>query len=52
FTILFELEKRIQIPDDPYQARIFGFLAERMFNIFIMHKQLRVKTLPIVFTEK
>ena len=52
FTILFELEKRIQIPEDPYQRRIFGFLSERMFNIFIMHKQLKVKTLPIVGINK
>ena len=33
FTILFELEKRIDISDyDAYNSRIYGFLSERLFN--------------------
>lgn len=35
FDILFEVEKRITIPSDPYQSRVFGFLGERLLNIYI-----------------
>ena len=35
FDILFEVEKRITIPSDPYQSRVFGFLGERLLNIYM-----------------
>ncbi len=35
FDILFEAEKRIKIPSDPYQSRVFGFLGERLLNVYI-----------------
>ncbi|MEI7475127.1 MAG: DUF4422 domain-containing protein [bacterium] len=35
FDILFEVEKRIFISQYPYQARVFGFMAERLFSLFI-----------------
>jgi len=44
FEILFEVEKRVDISDyDAYQGRIFGFLAERLFNVWIFHHHLKVK---------
>jgi hypothetical protein len=46
FTILFELEKRIIMPDDTYQSRVFGFLSERLINLYIYHNQLKIKTIP------
>ncbi|MBT8859569.1 lipopolysaccharide biosynthesis glycosyltransferase, partial [Lactobacillus delbrueckii subsp. bulgaricus] len=34
-----------------YQQRLYGFLSERLLNIWISHKELKVKHLPIVNTE-
>lgn len=50
FDILFEARPRIDLSFyTPYQQRIFGFLAERLQNVFVVHKELtshtRVKTL-------
>lgn len=50
FKILFEVEKRIEIPDDNYQARVFGFLAERLLNVYI-YKRLKIKEVPYIFIE-
>lgn len=53
FDILFTLEKRIDITNyDKYNARIFGFLSERLFNIWLEKKQLKIKTVNVVFLEK
>ena len=35
FPVLFELEKRLIIPDDSYQKRVFGYLGERLVTIFV-----------------
>jgi len=55
FPLLFSLEKQIDVTTyDAYQKRIFGFLAERLFNVWITYKTnqgLRIKTLPIVNIE-
>ena len=53
FTVLFELEKKIDLNkyEDPYQARVFGFLAERLLNVWVVHKKLRVKEFPLFNTE-
>ncbi len=53
FDILFELEKRIDISDySQYEARVFGFLSERLFNVWLDDKQLRIVEMPVVFMEK
>lgn len=50
FDILFELEKRIDISDsDTYQKRVFGFLAERLFRVWMLEKPLRVREEQMVF---
>ena len=48
FSILFEVEKRIQISSDLYQSRVFGFMAERLLNLYIYHNQFSVKYLPVI----
>ena len=48
FDILFELEKRVDISSyDAYQARIFGFLSERLFNVWLIHNKLKVKEIRV-----
>ena len=52
FPILFELEKRIDISEyDSYQNRVFGFLSERLFNVWLFHHHMRVKEVKVVNTE-
>lgn len=42
FSILFELEKRIDISAyNEYQARVFGYLAERLFNVWLNSKHFQ-----------
>ena len=44
FKVLFQLEQIIDISSyDAYQKRIFGFLSERMFNIFLIKNQAKLK---------
>ena len=52
FDILFELEKRVNISEyDNYQARVFGFLAERLFNVWLQYHQLKTKEVKVVNLE-
>ncbi len=54
FDILFGVQDRIPYCSyDSYQARVFGFLSERLLNIWIEHKKqtqssLVIKELPLV----
>lgn len=42
FNILFECEKRISIEDrSDYQKRVFGFLSERLFNVWLDKQNLK-----------
>ncbi len=50
--ILFAAEKKIDLSQRrDYQARIFGFLAERLFNVWLEKKQLRVAEAAIISLE-
>jgi len=52
FSILFEVEKRVDISSyDAYQSRVFGFLAERLFNIWVLHHKLKIKEVKVVNIE-
>ncbi|MBD3768086.1 MAG: DUF4422 domain-containing protein [Gammaproteobacteria bacterium] len=53
FGILFEVEKRIKMSAYSYQARVFGFMAERLMNLYFSELQtgLKVKKLPCVMQE-
>lgn len=54
FSILFELDARIDITKyDDYNQRVFGFLSERLFNVWLLkNSSLRIKELPVYNTEK
>ncbi len=51
FPVLFALEQKIDYQSyDAYQKRVFGFMAERLFNVWLHHQRARlnVKYLPVV----
>lgn len=53
FPVLFALEQKIDYQNyDAYQKRVFGFMAERLFNIWLHHQDsLKIKYLPVVNIE-
>lgn len=49
FDVLFKLEKQINISNyDNYQKRVFGFIAERLFNVWVLHHQLKIKEISVM----
>ena len=53
FSILFELEKKIDITNyNQYEARVFGFISERLFNAWLEKQQLNVEEMPVINLEK
>lgn len=54
FGILLEAEKQIDTSNyDSYQKRIFGFLSERLWTVWVMHKHYALKNLNYyVYTEQ
>lgn len=54
FSIMNEVEKVIigsQIAD-AYQSRIYGFLSERLIQVWVEHNKLKIKTFPVFNTER
>lgn len=50
FDLLFEFEKRVQLADyHGYQERILGFIAERLLNVWLVHEQLKIVELPVIY---
>lgn len=48
FDILFEVEKRVDISNyTPYEKRLFGFLSERLFNVWLEENKLKLKELAV-----
>lgn len=48
FDVLFKLEGMIDISDyDAYQARVFGFISERLLNVWVRKNKLKVKELYV-----
>lgn len=53
FTILFELEKRIDISNyTVMEARVFGFISELLLDVWLETKQIRYKEVNVSFMEK
>lgn len=48
FDILFEVEKRVPPIDDPIQSRIYGYMSERLINVFCEHHRLCIKHIPLI----
>lgn len=52
FDILFELERRLDISSyNKNDSRVFGFVSERLLDIWIETKGYKYKELPYVFME-
>ncbi len=53
FTVLNEVQHRINMHREGYQTRVFGFMAERLHNLFIYHHQLKAAHLTLgLFEDK
>ena len=53
FDILFELENRLDISDyNANDRRVFGFVAERLLDVWLETNHIRYKNIPYIFLEK
>lgn len=48
FKVLFELEKRVKLSGYSDQARLFGYLSERLINIYCIKNRLKIKYVPVI----
>ena len=52
FAVLTQVEAKVDMTDyTPYQQRLYGFLGERLLNVWVAHRGLRVCSLRVVNTE-
>ena len=50
FPILFKLENEIDLSfRDDYQSRVFGFISERLFTLWVIHNKLRIKETKVSY---
>lgn len=53
FDVLGELEKRLDISNySEYDARVFGFVSERLLDVWLETNQLHYVEIPVEFMEK
>ena len=48
FDILFEVERRVPSIDDPIQSRIYGYMSERLINVFCNYNHLHILHIPLI----
>ena len=48
FSILFEVEKRIKLSSYVDQARVFGYMSERLLNVYVVKNRLQVLHVPVL----
>ena len=52
FSMLFEIEGRLDISDyDAYNTRVFGFIAERLLDVWLETYRIEWTTMPVKNTE-
>lgn len=49
FDILMSVNSQLKRSEYPYQKRSIGFMAERLLNLYVKTRGLRVKERPVVF---
>ncbi len=53
FPILEEVEKSVDLEaKDDYQKRVYGFLSERLFNVWLHRKSLNVYRAPVFYPDE
>ncbi len=53
FDVLFRLERRLDISGySANDARVFGFVSERLLDVWLETNQVVYREMPVVFTEK
>lgn len=53
FDILFELERELDISGySQYDARVFGFVSERLLDVFIDKNNIKYKEISVLYLEK
>ena len=53
FNILFELEKRLDISTySDNDKRVYGFVAERLLDVWITQNKIKYREIPYIFLEK
>ena len=48
FKILFEVERRCKISEYPIQSRIFGYMSERLINVYSEYHNLKIRHIPLI----
>ncbi|MEG2240072.1 MAG: DUF4422 domain-containing protein [Alistipes sp.] len=51
FDILFEMERRIRISNDPVQARVFGYLSERLLTVYAWENKYKICYKPVLMID-
>lgn len=53
FNILYEVEKRVHLDSyDLYQKRIFGFMAERLLLVYLVHNKIKYNNVNVICPEE